>query len=132
MKNILVILFVVIGQQLSGQVDLNEKILGLWTVTRASVSETATDGNAVKSELAEKPTIYFKSNNTGNFNLPDKDSESFTWTVLKNKIIIVYTGSNEILKSFNGDFRAVYRDRKGEQKLDMTRNNFSAFLSRKP
>lgn len=135
MKHILFIMFILLGEGSNyqeTQFDISEKIIGQWIVTRAKVSEKSATGVAVdrQLEIPQKATIYFKSDNTGNFNFLDRDSEKFTWKIVKNKMSITYTGNNEFCKSFNGDVRTVIRDRKGEQKMEMSKANFSASLSR--
>jgi len=135
MKHILFILFLFLGQgsnHQETQVDISEKILGQWIISRAKVTEKAANGEPVDRQLdvSHRVTIYFKSDSTGNFNFLDKDSENFSWKVVKNKVVISYNGNNEFCKSFNGDLRAIIRDRKGEQKLEMSKVNFSASLSR--
>ncbi len=133
MKHLFIIVFVFLsqGDYKPTQMDIEEKILGQWIFDKAKSTEQLPNGvTATDQSAVEKLTLYFKSDNTGNFNFADKDSEKFTWIVNKNKITITYSGQNSLCKSFNGDFKALLRERKGTQKLELIRSNFSISLSR--
>jgi hypothetical protein len=135
MKNLLVILFVFLsqtGDYKPAQTDIGEKIHGQWVFDKIKSVEQLPNGVFAdrQSGPLEKMTVYFKSDNTGNFNFADKDSEKFTWIINKNKITINYSGESSLCKSFNGDFKTILRDRKGSQKLELIRSNFSISLYR--
>lgn len=125
MKHLLLILLLVISQKGHSQtapVDIEEQIRGNWVLEKTKTGETA--------DTSLKMTVYFKSNNTGNFNLPGKDSEPFTWTITRNKVTIVYEGKDETCRGFIGDFKVLIRDRKGVQKMDWIRSGFSVSFTR--
>jgi lipocalin-like protein len=118
MKNILIALLLILAQKGNAQpaqIDLGEKIKGNWVLEKSKSVEELIG-------LEGKIMLYFKADNTGNFNFTDKDSEPFTWTITRNKITIVYAGNDKICKTFQGDFRIIIRDRKGVEKLEIIRN----------
>ncbi len=125
MKHLLLILLLVAapkGHSQTAPVDIEEQIRGNWVLEKTKTGETA--------DTSIKMTVYFKSNNTGNFNLPDKDSEPFTWTMTRNKVTIVYEGKEETCKAFTGDFKVLIRDRKGVQNMSLIRSGFSVSFTR--
>ncbi|AWA30845.1 hypothetical protein HYN48_12570 [Flavobacterium magnum] len=132
MKKILLVILVALYPKIHyAQTDIAEQIQGQWIFEKARTAEQLPDGSAANRETlpAAKMTVYFKADNTGNFNFTDKDSEKFTWTINRNRLTIVYAGDNPMCKMFSNDFKAIVRDRKGLRKMELIKNGLTISLT---
>ncbi|AWI26881.1 hypothetical protein [Flavobacterium pallidum] len=82
MKKILILLLIALYPKINyAQTDnIAEKIQGQWIFEKTRSVEQLPDATSGNRETVPdgKITVYFKADNTGNFNFPDKDSEKFT------------------------------------------------------
>lgn len=83
--------------------DLPEKIIGKWSIANIMYETTSKDGKRVVYRSTSSNKIEFKANGIGEISY-SKKTETFKWSVDKQKLRIEYTGESKFYQRWNKEF----------------------------
>mgnify|MGYP003584405498 CR=1 FL=1 len=110
----------------------SKSLIGSWNLEKTKTTITQRNGNFTvrESGTVNALSITFKENQKVIFEQENGKTDSLEWREKeKRKIEMIYNGSNEFYKSFNGDFELFFSNK--SKNLELRKNkDFAIFLKR--